>query len=487
MAFPSRRGPGWTATNGTAAAAVKTINYPPTVVAGDTIYCVIRTAALGAHAFPADWTVQIDNASVDQQAWAWRKADGTEGGGTFQVSSANAKFAALTAAFMGATDPTVTPPSVSAVTTGNSNVPDPPLLNPGVGAKDFLWLWTGGWEGEQTSPPAGNPANYVNPAGANSGTGGAVATNCRVAVAERALNAASEGPPFWTISAADDWMAVTVAIHPAPSIINVPVAQVTETDVAQALTRLKTKSVAQAFETDSAFNVRARKLVAIIQVQETDIAQAVGRVKARAVEQVSETDLAQAITTAGITVIVGQVSETDLAQTVSRLKSLAVVQVLETDLAQAVARLKTVAVGLVLETDLSQVIERVKTVPVGRSVEVDLSQAVGRLKTAFVGQVLEADLAQAIERLKALTVTQAIETDLAQAVARSKSVAIVQVSETDLAQVIAWAPKDRLVVQATELDLAQGIVVVTGSGVLYIRARSRVRAMVTPNIRDESG
>ncbi len=216
MAFPSRRS-AWAATNGSTAAATKTINYPATVVAGDTIICNLRTAALGAHTFPADWTVAIDNASVDQEAWAWKKADGTEGGGTFQVTSATAKFAALTVAFQGATDPTVTPPAFTTVATGSSNVPDPPSLTPGGGAQDFYWIWSGGWEGEQTSPPTGNPTNYADgPAGANSGTGGAIATNCRVAVAGRQLNAATEDPPTWTISVADDWMAVTVAIFPAP-------------------------------------------------------------------------------------------------------------------------------------------------------------------------------------------------------------------------------------------------------------------------------
>ena len=99
----------------------------------------------------------------------------------------------------------MTPPQAAAVeTTGTSTTPDPPNLTPTGGAKDYLWIWAGGWEGEQTSPPAGSPTggNYANNIiGANSDTAGAVTTNCRVALATRNLNAASENPPAWTISA----------------------------------------------------------------------------------------------------------------------------------------------------------------------------------------------------------------------------------------------------------------------------------------------
>ena len=58
-----------------------------------------------------------------------------------------------------------------------------------------------------------------------------------------------------------------------------------------------------------------------------------------AIGQASETDLAQALTRIKIKTI-GQVSETDLAQGLTRLKQRAVAQVTETDLAQAVTRLK---------------------------------------------------------------------------------------------------------------------------------------------------
>jgi len=106
------------------------------------------------------------------------------------------------------------PPQLSTVATGSSTTPDPTTCTPTGGAKEYLWLWVGGWEGEQTSPPASNPTNYSSPIGANSSTVGVVTTNVRVAAAQRNLIAASEDPGSWTISVTDDWTAYTVAIHP---------------------------------------------------------------------------------------------------------------------------------------------------------------------------------------------------------------------------------------------------------------------------------
>jgi len=205
-------------TNGTGAGTSVTVNLPAGIVAGNVLVALHRCAVAGAIGWPTGWT-ELKDASVDaaddQQALAYRKADGNEGT-TMTVTQGNGKFASIVWRITGAEDPAVQAPEVSADATGTSATPDPASLTPTGGAKDYLWLWLGGWEGEQTSPPAGNPTNYSNPDGANSGTGGAIATNCRVAGASRQLNAASEDPPSWTISVSDDWTAWTLALHPAP-------------------------------------------------------------------------------------------------------------------------------------------------------------------------------------------------------------------------------------------------------------------------------
>ena len=217
MAFPVVQATA--TTNGTAASATATVNLPTGIVSGETLIGILRTAVVGVHGWPAGWTELFDStadASDDNISCAWRKADGTEGA-TISVSQGNGKYAAIVYRISGATDPTVTPPEFAPLLTGTSAAPDPGALSPTGGAKDYLWLWLGGWEGEQTSPPGGNPTNYGTTVGANSGAGGAITTNCRVASAQRALNAASEDPPLWTISVSDDWTATVVALHPSPS------------------------------------------------------------------------------------------------------------------------------------------------------------------------------------------------------------------------------------------------------------------------------
>ena len=211
-------------TDGTTATASAVINLPASIVAGNLLVALHRSSSAGAHGWPAGWNVLADStgdASANNTSIAWRKADGAEGA-TVTVTQGSSKFASLVYQISGAADPLVRPPQISFEATGTSTLPDPGGLSPTGGAKDYLYLWLGGWEGEQTSPPASNPTNYTNPIGANSGTAGVVTTNVRVASARRNLNASSENPSSWTISASDDWTAWAMAVHPADPIIPPP-------------------------------------------------------------------------------------------------------------------------------------------------------------------------------------------------------------------------------------------------------------------------
>jgi len=208
-----------TATTGrTAAETTSPVSYPATVSPGALLVATARVAVAGAIGWPAGWNELAQDSSDgadDVTAIAWKTADGTEDGLTFDVTHGNGKSAYIVYSITGAEDPVVQPPQLSSAATGASATPDPASLSPAGGAKDYLWLWLGGWEGEQTSPPTGNPTNYSSPLGASSGTAAAITTNCRVASAQRNLNAASEDPPSWTISVSDDWSAWTMAVHPA--------------------------------------------------------------------------------------------------------------------------------------------------------------------------------------------------------------------------------------------------------------------------------
>lgn len=215
MAFPVVAD--FNTTDGTSASATPVVNLPANIAAGNLLLVLIRVAVGGSIGWPdADWHELFDassDASDDQMAMAWRKATGSEGS-TVTLSSTSGKFAAISWRITGAADPLIQPPQLSSVATGTSTTPDPfgHMVSP---AKDYLWMWIGGWEGEQTSPPTGNPTNYGdNIHGASSAAAGAVTTNCRVASATRNLNGTTDDPGSWTISVSDDWTAYTVLVHP---------------------------------------------------------------------------------------------------------------------------------------------------------------------------------------------------------------------------------------------------------------------------------
>lgn len=207
---------------GTNNATTHNMTMPNGIVAGDLLFGILRVASGGAIDWPSggtdvDWTEIADGSfdtSNDQISIAWRLADGDEATTIAVISAANSRSAGFIYRISGAIDPTTTPPTISTVAVNATAVVDPTIVDPSAGTKDYLFLWVGSWEGEQTSPPAGAPTDYLGARGASSGTSGPTATNCRVGMADRQLTAASEDPPSWTISVADSWTAWAVAVHP---------------------------------------------------------------------------------------------------------------------------------------------------------------------------------------------------------------------------------------------------------------------------------
>jgi len=192
-------------------------------VAGQLFVCLLSRTSTGTHTYPAGWTELTEqiNLGDDVTSIAYRPADGTETGTfTVTISTGTQKFAAIVWRISGACDPAIQAPQLSAPARSASTTPNPTTVTPTGGAKDYLFLWLGAWSGEQPPPPTSQPTNYASATpdrqGASTGTGGLPATNCRVAGTTRKVNAASEDPGSWTISASGDWIAWAMAVHPPP-------------------------------------------------------------------------------------------------------------------------------------------------------------------------------------------------------------------------------------------------------------------------------
>lgn len=197
-----------------------TMTYPASryISAGDTLIGILRTAGAGAHTWPAGWNELFEDSSDgsdDVTSVAWKKADGTETG-TFTVTGGNFKSAGVIMSIDGAQDPTIRAPEFATIVTGNSTTPDPGTVTPTGGTKDYLFIWIAGHETQPTA--ATPPTGYEDWWQANSAGGGAASSRCGILSGNKQTTASSENPPSVTISAADDWTATVLAIHPRPSM-----------------------------------------------------------------------------------------------------------------------------------------------------------------------------------------------------------------------------------------------------------------------------
>lgn len=210
---------GQAGTSGSTATTSPVVNLPGSIAAGNLLIISIRNMAGGTMAWPSGWTEFFEDSSDatnDTTGMGWRAADGTEGATVTLTNlfSASGKFAALAWRITGAIDPTTQAPE-AAVAVGTNATPDAPSISPTGGSKDYLFLAAMGWDGESFVVNA-DPSGYGNIVVADSGTGGAVATNGGARGLSRQATTASENPSAWTLNATPNagWTAVVVAVHP---------------------------------------------------------------------------------------------------------------------------------------------------------------------------------------------------------------------------------------------------------------------------------
>lgn len=205
-------------TNITAASTSHAINVG-SPVAGTLLLVFIRFAgAPGAITFTGYTSIANDSsdASDDTTAIYYRQADGTEGATDTLTTGSSVKLAAICWEVTGAADPATTAPTVStvAVTTGlmNANSVAPP------GAPvDTLYIVAGGYDGEGTAMSS-LPTGYSNLITADSGTGGAAASNCRVGGGSKQATSSSSDDPdnAWGHGSPNAGAAAFTVAIPAP-------------------------------------------------------------------------------------------------------------------------------------------------------------------------------------------------------------------------------------------------------------------------------
>jgi hypothetical protein len=188
-----------------AASTTHNINMPATVVAGELLQMLVAWGASpGTVTTPSGWTAQGTTNFLTGFA---KVADGTEGGTTVNVITANSvKAAAQTYRIT-----TWYGVAVGGVEAGfNSGAPgtsaDPPSRTPAWGADRNLWL-----AGVQVTanPTITDPANYGTFIQTDDGS-----VAVRLRTGRRTRYAATEDPAAFTWTGTQTWTAITVAVRP---------------------------------------------------------------------------------------------------------------------------------------------------------------------------------------------------------------------------------------------------------------------------------
>ena len=216
MAFPVVEATN-TSTEDAANVTSHTVNLPTGIVAGETIIVNMSIDGNTTTTFPtADggWNkiTEVNNGSAVTLVVAWREATGSEGS-SIEVTTNNSERSAHTSyRISGAADPDTSPPERSNTATGASANPDPGSTTPADGAKDYLWIATQANDRDRTTDAF--PTDYTSNQLTANGSG---ANSAGIGTATRNLNTTTQDPDTFTISASDQWVAQTTAIHPVAS------------------------------------------------------------------------------------------------------------------------------------------------------------------------------------------------------------------------------------------------------------------------------
>lgn len=206
----------------TAASGNHTITIPTSAEAGDRVFVAIGYPVTGQTITPpASGTLatkQVENTT-----------GGTNGlyGLIYEVQGAettivvgfsvSTKSASVACRITGDSSSTVGEFSTGA--TGANGPPDPDVVTPTGGSKDYLFIIAGSMGGEIALTAA--DADYSNFTEADTGTGGAVTTNSRTAIATRQLTAAAndDATAFVGGDVTQEWAAFSVAFHPPDAAV----------------------------------------------------------------------------------------------------------------------------------------------------------------------------------------------------------------------------------------------------------------------------
>jgi hypothetical protein len=218
MAFPQVAG---TSTGTGASGAGMLITLPAGVTAGDRLVVIAGwdltigdAATMGLTG--SGWSKRREDLSSANIAAVYEKvADGNDALTVTLSGNGAAELGSYLALRITGHDPAA-PVEVASqnhndVAGTTTATPTPPGLTPSWGADDTLWIAAAAWDNASRSLSA-YPVSYVS--NLTYADGGAQSAAVGVAAATRELNAATETPGAFTLTAVEQWSAFTIAVKP---------------------------------------------------------------------------------------------------------------------------------------------------------------------------------------------------------------------------------------------------------------------------------
>jgi len=193
-----------------------TITYPATITAGATILvCNCFDDDNNNATYPASgpaftrFVNRESNAGNDSTlACAWAEADGTEDGGTFDVTVTGLeRSTAVCYSILGA-DPDTSPPEAGSTDIGNTSTnADPLTVTPSGGSDDYLYFAFASVD--EAANTTAYPSGYTNTGTAEAGAG-----NTSTLYAQKATTASTSDNPGTFTHDNKKWISVAVAVYP---------------------------------------------------------------------------------------------------------------------------------------------------------------------------------------------------------------------------------------------------------------------------------
>ena len=208
--------------NTTTAGTSHTVTMPSGIVSGDLIIVTLDKGSTAATVNAlAGWDEILDENAANGLYIACRWADGTEGASITLTTSGSTRSAEITYRIRGARHPDEQLPEIGTTGTGTSATPDPPIVTPTGGARDYLFIAVVGMAGEEIDDDTwGNtPPTNFNPTPPLQKSCGTAGSNLGGLIlgAHREVNAASQDPGTFGVDVSAAWRSQTIAVHPAPA------------------------------------------------------------------------------------------------------------------------------------------------------------------------------------------------------------------------------------------------------------------------------